>query len=369
MSQAQGPLGASAPGPDASFRVDPEWQQAIGVRTMQVGPRKLIATLRLPGRVAIDETRLVDVNLRTSGWIERLMVEETGEYVVAGQQLLELYSPELVTAQRDLLLAIDNVRELAESPSAEARDRAETLVGASRRRLRRLGLTAAQVEEIVPGGERYETVPILSPSNGHVIEKMAVEGMRVEPGMRLYRIADLSSVWVLADVYEGDARFARLAQKATFQLAYEPEKTWRGEVDYVYPLLDPASRSIRIRLAFPNTGLDLRPEMYGDVIMQQETSAALAIPAEAVLDLGTRQVVFVDLGEGRLQAREVALGAEAGGWYPVRAGVVEGDSVIVSGNFLIDAESKVRGIVPLPVDGRRPGSSADGREGIPGASR
>lgn len=341
----------------ASFRVDSGWQQAIGVRTAPVGPRELTATLRLPGRVTGDETGLVDVNLRTAGWIERLLVEETGQYVAAGQKLLDLYSPELVTAQRDLLLAIDSVRQLVDSPSAEARERTAALVEASRRRLLRLGLTSGQVEEIVEGGELHETVPILSPSNGYVLEKMAVEGMRVEPGMRLFRIADLSTVWVLADVYEGDAGFAQAGIEAVFRLAYAPERSWRGRVDYVYPTLDAASRSIRVRFVFPNKGLELRPEMYGDVVLRQTTSAALAIPSEAVLDLGTRRVVFVDLGQGRLQAREVALGPEAGGWYPVRAGLSVGELVVLSGNFLIDAESKVRGVVPLPLDDEDAASS------------
>lgn len=335
----------------ASFRVDSGWQQAIGVRTAPVGPRELTATIRLPGRVSVDETRLVDVNLRTAGWIERLSVEETGQYVVAGQKLLDLYSPELVTAQRDLLLAIDGAHELVGSPSAEARERSAALVEASRRRLLRLGLTEDQVDEGVEGGGLHETLPILSPSDGFVLEKMAVQGMRVEPGMRLFQIADLSTVWVLADVYEGDAAFAQLGLEAVFRLAYEPERSWRGRVDYVYPTLDRASRSIRVRFVFPNTGLELRPEMYGDLVIRRTTSAALAIPAEAVLDLGTRQVVFVDLGEGRLQAREVALGPATGGWYPVRAGLSLGDLVVVSGNFLIDAESKVRGVVPLPIGG------------------
>lgn len=349
------PVGAD----DSSFRVGADWQQAIGVRTAPVRTRTLAAELRLPGRVEVDETGLVDVNLKTSGWIERLVVEETGQYVEAGQRLLDLYSPELVTAQRDLLLAIENDRLLADSPNDEARERGASLVAASRRRLARLGLDAPSIEEIVAGGDLHETLPLLAPASGFVLEKMAVEGMRVEPGMRLFRIADLSTAWILVDVYEGDATFVRLGQRATFRLAYEPETTFRGRVDYVYPTLDADSRSVRVRLEVPNPGLRLRPGMYGDVLLTRELGPELAIPAEAVLDLGRRHVVFVDLGDARLQAREVALGPKAGGWYPVRAGLMEGESVVVSGNFLIDAESKVRGVVPLPLDGQADARDAE----------
>jgi len=305
----------------------------------------------------------VTINLARSGMLARLegSVTPGATYRVTFLPW-DRYSPELVTAQRDLRVAIDNHRSLVGSPSAEARERAASLVEASRGRLRRLGLSREQVEEVADADDLRETLPILAPASGYVIEKMAVEGMRVEPGMRLFRLADLSTVWVLVDVYEGDAPFVRTGQRATFRLAYEPGRTWRGRVDYLYPTLDPASRSIRVRLVVPNPELELRPEMYGDALLRRGIDAALAIPSEAVLDLGTRQVVFVDLGDGRLQAREVALGPEMDGWLPVCAGLSEGESVVVSGNFLIDAESKVRGIVPLPLPAPAgdPGGPPDG---------
>lgn len=358
----------------ATFRVDPTWQQAVGVRTAPVRTRALTATLRLVGRVVVDETRLWDVNLRTAGWIERLYVDETGQRVRAGEALFDLYSPELVTAQRDLALALDNAERLAASPSDEARERAESLVDASRRRLLRLGLTEAQLEEVADGGELQETIPVLAPRGGYVLDKMAVEGMRVEPGMRLYQIADLDTIWVLVDVYEGDVTFLEPGQEATFRLAYQPERAWRGRVDYVYPTLEADTRTVQVRLVLDNPELELRPDMYGDVILRRDAAPQPAIPAEAVLDLGTRKVVFVDFGEGRLQAREVALGPRADGWYPVRAGLAEGETVVISGNFLIDAESKVRGVVPLPLpggtgDGHERERGAGGAAGEPGESR
>lgn len=363
------PAGVDGAG-SATFRIDPTWQQAVGVRTATVERRPLRETLRLVGRVVVDESRLSDVNLRTAGWIERLHVDETGERVRPGEPLFDLYSPELVTAQRDLLLALDNVARLAGSPSDEARERARSLVDASRRRLRRLGLTGTQVDEVAAGGEPRETLPVLAVNGGYVLDKTAVEGMHVGPGMRLYRIADLDTVWVLADAYEGDVPFVRPGQEATFRLAYTRERSWRGHVDYVYPTLDADTRTVQVRLVFDNPGLVLRPDMYGDATVAREGAPGLAIPAEAVLDLGTRKVVYVDLGQGRLQAREVALGPVAAGWYPVRAGLAEGDTVVVSGNFLIDAESKVRGVVPLPVrDAPRPDGNQPGRDPAAGELR
>lgn len=342
----------STPEQRATFRVEPEWQQAIGVRSAVVAPRTLEQSLRLPGRVAMDETRMVDVNLRVAGWIETLHVGETGQVVEAGQKLLDLYSPELVTAQRDLLVAVENADRLAASPVEEARDGAASLVRASRQRLLRFGLTEVQVDEVAHGGELRETIPILAPSDGYVLEKMAVDGMRVDPGMRLYRIVDLSTVWVLVDVFEGDAGFVRVGQPATFRLSYGGDSAWRGRVDYVYPTLDPGTRTLRVRLVFRNSDLQLRPEMYGDVVFERRTETALAVPDEAVLDLGTRQIVFVKLDNDRLQAREVEVGPEIGGWRSLLAGVTAGERVVTSGNFLIDAESKVRGVIPIPLEER-----------------
>jgi len=363
--------GASDPGvtPEdrATFRIDPTWQQAIAVTTARVARRDLTESLRTVGRVTYDENRLVDVNLKLSGWIRQLHVAETGQLVEAGEPLFDLYSPELVSAQREYLLALDNVERVASSPEPEVVERARSLADAARRRLLLWDLTPDQVDRIASGDGVVDALPIVSPATGYVVEKMAVEGMRVDPGMRLYRIADLSTVWVLADVYESDLSFVREDQPATMRLAYEPGRTWRGRVDHVYPTLEPSTRTVKVRLVFPNADLTLRPEMYADVFLERRVASVLAVPREAVLDLGSRKVVFVDLGEGRLQAREVATGPEVAGSVPIRAGLQEGDRVITSGNFLVDAESKVRGVVPLPVQedpgrsGARPPGGRDGR--------
>lgn len=337
------------PASRATFRIDTSWQQAIGVTTTPVQRHSLRHSLRTVGHVTYDENRIVDVNLRVPGWIEKLHVAETGQLVRQGDPLLELYSPDLVSTQREYLLARENARRVKASPVDELVQRAESLVQTTSRRLLLAGLTPEQVHQLDTGGKVVDSMAILSPAGGYVIEKHAVEDMRVDASMRLYRIADLSRVWVMADVYESEVSFVREGMRASLNLAYGADRVWRGRVEYVYPTLDRATRTVQVRLAFDNPDMALRPGMYGDVVLDASTAPVLAIPREAVIDLGTRQVVFVDLGAGRLQAREIATGPALGGMVPVRDGIIENESVVTSGNFLVDAESKIRGVVPLPI--------------------
>jgi RND family efflux transporter MFP subunit len=342
---------APRPGAAAStFRVEPHWQQAVGVTTTVVESRHLSETIRAVGRVTHDESRLADVNLKLSGWIENLRVAETGQFVRAGDTLFDLYSPELVSTQGEYLTALDNLERVADSPEEEVVARARSLVDAARRRLRLWDLGEEEVDRLAETREVRDTLPVTSPATGYVLEKMAVDGMRVDPAMRLYRIANLDRVWVIADLYESEARFVRQGQRATMRLPYDTGQTWTGRVDYIYPTLEPRTRTLQLRVVFSNPDLRLRPDMYADVYLEHHVGPVLAIPREAVVDLGMRQVVFIDLGGGLLQAREIDSGVELEGYVEVRAGLVEGERVVSSGNFLLDAESKVRGIVPLPLD-------------------
>jgi len=333
----------------ATVTIDPTWQQALAVTTAPVERRLLSGTIRTTGTVTHDENRLFDVNLRISGWITDLRVAETGQLVAPGQTLFEIYSPELVSTQREYLLAVENLERVRASPEPEVVARARSLVEAARRRLQLWELGAAQIQRLAETGEVVDELPIVAPAGGYVLEKMAVEGMAVTPGMRLYRIAALDAVWVLADVYEGDIRLARIGQQATVRLPHDPERVLRARIDYMYPTLDAATRTLKARLVVDNPDLALRPDMYVDVVIEGDGRQALAVPREAVLDMGVRRIVFVDLGGGRLQAREVRTGQEAGGWIEVHAGLEEGEVVVTAGQFLIDAESKVRGVVPLPL--------------------
>jgi len=342
----------ATPEEQAMVTIDPTWQQALAVTTAPVERRQLSSTIRTTGIVTHDENRLVDVNLRISGWITRLRVAETGQLVEPGQTLFELYSPELVSTQREYLLALENLERVSASQESQIVAMARSLVEASRRRLLLWDLKPEQIQRLAEGGEVIDELPIVSPAGGYVLEKMAVEGMAVTPGMRLYRIASLDTVWVLADVYESELPFVATGQAATLRLPHDPERIWRARIDYLYPTLEPSTRTLKARLVVDNPNLALRPDMYVDVTIEREHAPVLAVPREAVLDLGERQVVYVDLGGGRLQAREVLAGQDVGGWVAVLAGLEEGDVVVTSGQFLIDAESKIRGVVPLPLSER-----------------
>jgi len=359
---AQGDTASQPSGQRSTFRIDSTWQQAIGVTTAPAERRTLTETLRTVGRITYDENRIVDVNLKLSGWIQKLYVAETGQLVQEGQPLLEFYSPDLLATQRDYLIALDTLESLRESPEPEIIERAESLVAAARRRLLLWDLTAEQVNHLGETREVLDELPIISPARGYVIEKHAVEGMFVNPGMRLYQIADLDTVWALVDIFEIDLPFVREGQMTTLSRTYDPEHTWQGRVDYIYPTVESKTRTVKLRVVLENPDLKLLPDMYVDVVLEKRTGPVLALPREAVLDLGTRQVVYVDLGGGRLQAREVATDPEVGGYVPITAGLEEGERVVTSGHFLLDAESKLRGIVPLPVGSQQQGDEIPATE-------
>ena len=358
--------GSAGAGPRSTFTIDPTWQQAIAVTSAPAERHTLTETLRTVGRITYDENRMVDVNLKLSGWIRQLYVAEMGQLVQEGQPLFELYSPDLLATQRDYLIALDTLESLRESPEPEVIERAKSLVAAARRRLLLWDLTEEQVTHLGKTREVLDQLPIISPARGYIVAKHAVEGMFVNPGMRLYQIADLDTVWALVDIFEIDLPFVKKGQTTTLSLTYDPERTWQGRVDYIYPTVESQTRTVKLRVVLANPDLTLLPDMYVNVVLEKRTGPVLALPREAVLDFGTRQVIYVDLGGGRLQAREVATDPEVGGYVPITAGLEEGEQVVTSGHFLIDAESKVRGIVPLPIPGhqqdRRQGNGSTDRE-------
>ncbi len=315
--------------------VDEVRRQQIGVRTAAAEARQMTLTIRAVGDVKYDETRLSDVNLRMSGWVDKLLVNETGQRVKKGQTLFTLYSPELYAAEREHLTA---VRRHSESGAAAL----DELTRASRQRLKLLGMSNAQINRLEKQNEAYEHVPIASPAHGYVIEKNVVEGARIEAGTRVYQIADLSQVWIDAEVYESDLPHIRVGQPAHVELPYVPGHTFEGRVDYLYPTLEGATRTGRVRVVLKNPDLALKPDMYATVRIEVDLGERLAIPGEAVIYTGPRRLVFVDLGEGRLRPQEVQVGVHAGGYYEVTGGLEPGDIVVTSGNFLIAAESRIR---------------------------
>lgn len=322
--------------------IDEARRQLIGVRTAPVVEAPMRSVFRAVGQVAYDEAALADVNIKVHGWITKLFVNRTGERVGRGQTLFTLYSPELYNAEQDFLLATASSPQAgAGSAAPEGGTRLGVLAKAARLRLRLLGMSDAQIDEILKKGAPDESVSFPSPASGFVIEKDVVEGASVDAGMRLYRIAALDKVWVEADVYEGDLSRVRVGQHAEVTLDYLQGRSYDARVAYIYPYLDPKVRTGRVRIELANKDLDLRPGMYANVELAADLGSRLQVPAAAVVYTGPRRLVFVDLGQGRFKPEEVRVGIESNGAYEVLAGLRAGDVVATSGVFLIAAEARI----------------------------
>jgi RND family efflux transporter MFP subunit len=328
----------------ATVNIPSHKQQYIGVQTGRAERKRLESSVNSVGRVDYDETGLAWINTKVGGWIEVLNVDQTGQLVRKGQPLLEIYSPDLVATQEEFLIAVENLRRL-ESGGAlpEAVRQARALVEAGRRRLELWDITADQIEALEERGQIVRRMALKAPFGGFVVEKTALPGQYVNPGENLYRIADLSRVWVQAEVFEQEAPLLRPGLEAEIRLPYSPGRSYRGRVDYIYPYLESATRTIRVRLVVPNPDFALRPEMYANVrftIPQMEDH--LVVPNEAILDTGERKIAFVSLGDGVFEPRELKTGLRTREYTVVLEGLEEGEPVVVSGNFLIDSESRLK---------------------------
>lgn len=321
------------------IRVDAQRRQEIGVRTAPVTVRAVEATIRAVGTVTWDETELSAVSLKYEGWIGKLFVEETGQAVRRGQPLLSLYSPALLASQEELLTALASQRA---ARATDIPDRADYLVEAARRRLALWDLSDRQIDRIAESGEPVKYVTVSSPASGVVVEKNVVEGEAVRPGQTLFRIAGIDTVWIEAEVYESELPLVRVGQRAEVTFPYLPGKRFSGKIDYIYPYLEGGTRTGKVRITLPNPGLDLKPEMYANVVLQSNEGERVMVPEEAVIYAGSRRLVFVDLGEGRLQPREIEIGLRAGDAYEVLSGLTPGEVIVTSGNFLIAAESRLK---------------------------
>lgn len=329
-------------GPSQAYAiVMPVKQQLIGVKTAAVEKRPLDTVVRAVGRVTYDEQRIARVTVRVSGWIEHLFVDYTGRRVRKGDPLFTLYSPDLVATQEEYLLALRALKKVQESPIPEVRQQAQQMVEAARERLELWTLTDDQIDELTRRGKALTSVTIFSPLEGHVIEKNVFKGTFVQPELSLYTISDLSVIWVNAEIYEYEVPFVHLGQPATVTVSSYPGDRFEGLVSFLYPYLNKETRTVKVRLALPNQDGRLKPEMYGNVVIKVARGAVLAIPEEAVVDSGVRTIAFVVRGEGLFEPREITLGPKVGSFYEVHDGLAEGDRVVISGNFLIDSESKL----------------------------
>ena len=319
--------------------------QKMGVRTEAAQLRLLDKTVRAAGRIEPDERRLVTVASRYEGYVERLHVNATGQAVAKGQPLFEVYSPELVSAQREYAIAAQGVVSLqgADSPAQLGMAR---LVESSLQRLKNWEISEEQIKALVASGETKRSMTFRSPASGIVMEKKAVQGMRFMPGEMLYQIADLSAVWVVADVFEQDLALVKTGAKARVTIDAYPDKVFTGNVSYVYPTLKPETRTVPVRVELANPGLLLKPGMFAQVELGVSAKAkVITVPLSAVIDSGTRQIVLLSQGEGRFLPREVKLGARSDNYVEVLDGVKDGELVVVAANFLIDAESNLKAAV------------------------
>lgn len=325
----------------APVTITSERRQLIGVKTSEVALMPFRRTIHAFGRVEIDETRLRHIHTKVGGFVERLHAHATGELVRKGAPLLEIYSPELLAAQQEFLIALRARERTAGSPLPSVASSGDELLSAARRRLELLDLQPAQVDALAASGQAQRTVTLYAPISGTVLRRGVTEGERVTPETALMDLVDLSHVWIVASVYEHELPLVHVGQEATATLAYVPGRSFPGHVSLVYPMLDPQTRTAQVRLEFDNPVSELKPEMYADVVLTSDLGERLAVPESAVLDSGEHQVVFVDRGQGRFEPRRVALGNRAPGIVEVLSGVTAGELVLTSGNFFVDAESKL----------------------------
>jgi Cu(I)/Ag(I) efflux system membrane fusion protein len=314
-------------------RVDPKVAHAIGVRTETARRRMLSAVLRLDARVVPEESRVYSVTTRVMGYAERIYANVSGQRVRQNEIMVELYSPDVLVTQERLLQA-----------SGRGQDEPSQLI---RQRLLNWDIPASMVQRIESTGKVERLFPLSAPASGVVLRKNVLEGQMVEAGAELYQIADLSTVWVTARVYQADLAWVRVGSKASIRLGNLPGKVFASTVFFVSPEMDPGTRTAEIRMRLANTrALDLRPEMFAEVTLQDaSTEPVVAVPAQALIRAGSRDVAVVALGEGRFQPREVTVGREAGGWVEILEGLKEGDAIVTSAQFLIDSESNLRAAI------------------------
>jgi Cu(I)/Ag(I) efflux system membrane fusion protein len=319
----------------STISIDPVTVQNMGIRTGVVTKGPLRRSVRSVGVVDFDETTLADVTTKFKGWIEKLHVDATGKQAHKGEALFEIYSPELVSAQTEYLLALNQATGVPGT---------ESLRATALTKLKFFDISDEQIAELEKTRRVKKTLRVTAPRDGIVVEKMAVEGQMVDAGMKLYRLADLGIVWVQAQVYEQDLAFVRLGQEATVSLSYLPDRKFRGRVTYVYPTVDEKTRTARVRMEFHNPGYFLKPGMFATVELQAELEpSALLVPDMAVLRSGEKNTVFIALAGGKFEPRTVTLGPRSeNNFYQVLSGLNEGERVVTSGHFMLDSESQLR---------------------------
>lgn len=342
-----------------AVEIAPDKQQMIGIKTAEAKIVPLKKTLRTIGRVEFDERKLTTVNVKVEGWVEKLYADYTGKYVKKGEPLAEIYSPELMSTQLEFINLLkwrrDQAHRFQRNVEFEWGDRygttakvlsydLEAVIQVAKQKLALWEIPDEEVKKLEEEREPLKTLTVRAPSSGYVFQKPAFKGTRVSPGDKIFDVVDLSSVWVIADIYEYEIPFVKIGQKARITLRYYPDKEFISKVDFVYPSLSGQTRTGRARFVIPNHNALLKPQMFADVEMEIDLGQKLAIPATAILDTGVRQVVYVDTGDGYFAPRQVKLGDRTDEMVEVIGGLKAGEKVASSAVFLIDSEAKLKGV-------------------------
>ena len=333
---------ATANMPVGTVKLSQGKQQLIGVQTATVEREPLFRTVRAVAHLTADETRLAHVHLKVNGWIEQVYVDYVGKLVKKGDPLFTLYSPDLVATEQEYLIARRGKQYLGDSSFPDASQGADSLLRSTRERLRLWDISDQQIKELDETGKVTRTLTFYSPVTGFVMDRKAFPQTAITPEMDLYLIADLSTIWANAQIYEYEVPYVHVGQMAQMELSYYPGKKYSGRVTYIYPTVDPQTRTVTVRLEFPNPHFDLKPDMYSEVNLKIDYGTQVTVPQSAVLDSGERQTVFVALPDGYFEPREITTGVKLEDKVAVLSGLRPGETIVTSGNFLIDSESRLK---------------------------
>lgn len=328
-----------APG---SVMISAAKQQLIGVRTTEAKRERLRREVRTTAQITADETKIAHVHVKINGFIEQVFVDYIGQLVKKGQPLFTIYSPDLVSTQEEYLIAKRGAKTLSTSQFAEVAQGSQSLLRSARERLKLWDITDEQIKKLDETGEVSRTLTFYSPITGFVMDRKAFPQTSITPDTELYTVSDFSTVWVNADIFEYEVPFVKVGQHAEMQLSYYPGKAWNGHVSFIYPTVDSTTRTVKVRMEFPNPGFQLKPQMFADVDLRIDYGNQIVVPQEAVLDSGEEQRVFVAKGDGYFEPHEITTGAKLDGKVVVLSGLKAGETVVSSGNFLVDSESRLK---------------------------
>ena len=328
--------------PAGTVRIPPEKQQLIGVRTATVERQSLARTVRTTGQLTSDETKLAHIHVKVNGYIDKGYVDYIGQLVKKGQPLFTLYSPDLVATEEEYLIAKRGAKEMGSSQFPDVAQGSQSLLHSTRERLKLWDISDEQIKKLDETGEVTKTLTFYSPVSGFVIDRKAFPQTAVTPDMDLYVISDLSTIWVNADVYEYEVPFVKVGQTADMQLSYYAGRAYTGKITYIYPTVDPVSHTVKARIEFPNPNFDLKPQMLANVQLKINYGKQFVVPQEAIMDSGDKQYLFVVHDGGVFEPRVIQMGAKLEGNVVVLSGLNAGETIVTSGNFLIDSESRLK---------------------------